>query len=255
VLSTDAEGRRLWRTPLGDFWAPAAAGAEFVARITAEMLADVYRYRCGRGAVVLDCGANLGFFTREALRRGAGFVVAFEPSPETAACFRLTFNREIQEGRVRLIDKGLWWRTERLFLRTFSENPASDCIDNTVSGLPGAFIDTTTIDAAFGELGLDRLDFIKVDVEGAELQVLDGATETIKRFHPAIGIGTEHGDDILANNIAVIEKVRSLLPAYRYVCTEAHVLESPSRGRVITPHALHFTVEPAGLNGVLYSGA
>lgn len=40
----------------------------------------------------------------------------------------------------------------------------------------------TSIDS----LGLDRLDFIKIDVEGAQLQVLEGAAETIARTRPVI---------------------------------------------------------------------
>jgi len=34
--------------------------------------------------------------------------------------------------------------------------------------------------------GLDRLDFIKIDCEGAELEILEGARETLSRFHPTV---------------------------------------------------------------------
>ena len=43
------------------------------------------------GDIVLDCGANLGTFSRHALNMGARMVVAVEPGPETAKCLVRTF--------------------------------------------------------------------------------------------------------------------------------------------------------------------
>jgi FkbM family methyltransferase len=210
LVRADDCGQRLWHTCMGDFWAPPGADLEYVSRIAAEINADVYSYKGGDGSVVFDCGANIGFFTRQALSRGASLVVAFEPSPATASCFRLNFDEEIRQGRVVLIDKGVWNVADRLFLLQHAANPASDSISIGSPSVdqPGVYIDVTTVDKTFRELRLSRLDFLKMDVEGAELEALDGALDVIQRFHPAIGIGTEHGADMLQNNIEVIRKIQ-----------------------------------------------
>lgn len=49
-----------------------------------------------------------------------------------------------------------------------------------------------TLDEAFPSLGLDRVDFIKIDVEGFELDVFEGATETLQRFKPRVVLEMNH---------------------------------------------------------------
>jgi hypothetical protein len=57
----------------------------------------------------------------------------------------------------------------------------------------------TTIDILAAELGLQRVDFIKMDIEGAEKAVLRGAAKTIRRHHPRMAIASEHlPDDVTA---------------------------------------------------------
>lgn len=47
------------------------------------------------------------------------------------------------------------------------------------------------MDALVAEAGLERLDFVKIDVEGGELHVLHGAARTVERFRPAMFIEIE----------------------------------------------------------------
>jgi hypothetical protein len=60
-------------------------------------------------------------------------------------------------------------------------------VGETVSAVRGV-----TLDGFVREVGLARLDLVKIDVEGHERAVLDGARETIARFHPAIVMETGH---------------------------------------------------------------
>ena len=65
-----------------------------------------------QGDVVLDCGANVGVFTRTALNHGARLVVAIEIAPTTIECLRRNFSQEVSQGRVVIYPKGVWNRPD-----------------------------------------------------------------------------------------------------------------------------------------------
>ena len=52
--------------------------------------------------------------------------------------------------------------------------------------------DATTIDSTVEEENLARLDFIKMDIEGAELNALKGGERSLKRFHPKLAVSLYH---------------------------------------------------------------
>ena len=86
--------------------------------VLAEEEFDIYRtYRIKPGAVVLDCGANVGTFTRRALNRGAAKVIAIEINPESVEGLRHSFAKEVGEGRVVVYPKGVWNKEAELDLQ------------------------------------------------------------------------------------------------------------------------------------------
>lgn len=76
----------------------------------------------------------------------------------------------------------------------------------------GPLVPLTTIDALVAELRLSRVDFIKMDIEGAERQALRGGAATIARFRPRMEISVDHlpGDPQVVPAI-----VRAAWPGYR----------------------------------------
>jgi FkbM family methyltransferase len=245
ILETDAEGHTLWKTAAGSFWTPRGADSHFVGMLAAEILANVYSIggveTLGSSSVVLDCGANVGCFSRHALNKGAGLVVAFEPSPETALCLRRNLAPEIESGRAVVIQKGLWDSETTLSFR--ADNKSNPGSHHVMEGPPGdTSISVTTIDEVVKALALPKTSYIKMDIEGSELRAIQGGQNTIRQHRPVVSIATEHTDDLFANAVAVLEAMRSLNPSYGYVCTEAHVYKSPSRGKLLTPYALLFSV-------------
>lgn len=177
-----------WATSAGEFWYPGNF-SQLDAFVLSEDEVDFYRTaRIRNGAVVLDCGANVGTFTRRALARGAAKVVAIEINPQLQECLRRTFAKEIQQGRVIVYGKGVWDTDTRLDLRGDSVVLKRDSV--TAHLLP-----VTTIDKIVEELALERVDFIKLDIEGAEKNALRGGRHTIERHLPAISIAGEHLDD------------------------------------------------------------
>jgi FkbM family methyltransferase len=145
-----------------------------------------------KGAVFLDVGAHIGTFTLKGARQvgSAGMVVAFEPNPDTATLLRDNIvanhleNVNVQEIACTDKDQQL-----TLYAAPINNTGASSLSKSNAAygDAPRPFeVRGRPIDDVVRELKLDRVDAIKIDVEGAELQVLQGAVETLKRFHPKI---------------------------------------------------------------------
>lgn len=194
---------QLWSTTQGDFWYPGTPSQQD-AFVLAEEEFDIYQTdRIKPGAIVLDCGANVGTFTRRALLRGAGKVVAIEINPELMEAMRRTFAKEIEQGRVVVYGKGVWDRDAELILRG----------DSVVipHAAPPVLVQVTTIDHIVEELHLPTVDFIKMDIEGAEKNALRGAKATLARFAPAMALSSEHLPD---DAQAIPALVSELAPAH-----------------------------------------
>ena len=154
----------------------------------AEEEVDLYRTaRITPGSIVLDCGANYGTFTRRALERGAIKVVAIEIDPREQTALRRTFADEIRQGKVIVYGKGVWDRATELDLR-------GDSVVLPRRDAP-VRLPVTTIDQIVSELQLPSVDFIKMDIEGAEKNALRGAGMTLTRFSPFLAISSEHLPD------------------------------------------------------------
>src|SRR6185295_12886405 len=92
------------------YWVP-KGGMESLDFVLAELRDDPYLQngiRIKAGDVVLDCGANVGVFTRRALDAGARLVVAIEPAPDSVAAIKRTFAEEIRQNKVIVYDRGVW---------------------------------------------------------------------------------------------------------------------------------------------------
>jgi FkbM family methyltransferase len=218
-LRDEKAGLARWNTPEGVFWAPYNTSVPW---LLAEQVSRFYgdgERRVRKGDVVLDCGANIGTFVWEALQAGASLVVAIEPSPRNVESLRRNYAKEIQEGRVIVYPKGVWHQEETLTFHVF-DNSALDSIMMTAraeeSKVPRTeSIEVTTIDKLVAELHLDRVDFIKMDIEGAERNALEGSTETLSRFRPRMSIATENLPDDSVVLPALVTKLRS---DYRREC-------------------------------------
>jgi hypothetical protein len=79
----------------------------------------------------------------------------------------------------------------------------------------GPKVRLTTIDKLVAELKLPSVDFIKMDIEGAEMQALEGAVETVRRFQPRMAISVEHRP---TDPDTIPEFVHRLWPHYWYEC-------------------------------------
>ena len=217
---------QLWSTPQGEFWYLGAMSRQD-AFVLAEEQFDIYRTtRIKPGAIVLDCGSNYGTFTRRALNRGASKVVAIEINRDSQEALRRTFAKEIREGNVVVYGKGVWDSETQLDLR--GDSVVLDRKEAPVR-LP-----VTTIDHIVSELQLPSVDFIKMDIEGAEKNALRGARTTLLKFSPAMAISAEHLPDDAA---AIPAQVKELAPGLRM---EFGLCEL-SRPYHADPNVIHFS--------------
>jgi FkbM family methyltransferase len=228
VVEKDPAGYHLVETPHGPWWIP--EGNDYVLPYNlAEQARQIYgsgEYAVKPGDTVLDCGANVGVWTRTALDRGAKLVIGFEPAPENIESYRRNFKNEIAAGRVVLVPKGVWDRDDILLLKRDPHNSAADSFVMLADGTPGVQAPLTTVDKVVAELKLERVDYIKMDIEGAETRALAGSRETIAKFHPRLSIATEHSPE---DGVKIPTTVLGLWAGYHMVCgpcletTDAHV--------------------------------
>lgn len=198
LVEQDSKGYELWDTPKGRYWIP--AGSRYVLPFNlAEQQRKIYgqgEFGPQPGDITLDCGANVGVTVHEELAAGARTVVAIEPAPENLECLRRNYANEIAAGRVILIPKGVWDKDDFLTLRVDPKNSAADSF---VIQRQGAVdlerVPLTTIDKIVAELKLPRVDYIKLDIEGAEPRALTGAKETLAKYKPRISIAAYHQPD------------------------------------------------------------
>ena len=173
------------------------------------------------GDVVVELGAWVGVFTRVALAHGAGRVIAVEPVPGNLDCLRLNLADEIADGRVTVIPVAAWREAGEvgMVLEGPWNHQNSSKGYNVVDGAGEFRVPAQTLDSIVAELGLDRLDVLNMDVEGAERFVLEGGRETIQRFAPQIIMCIHHRPDDIP---LLLDAVRAIRPEYRERQDELH---------------------------------
>lgn len=148
--------------------------------------------QAGSGAqVIFDIGANVGYYSLHWASRVApgGTIHAFEPVPSTFTWLsrNIALNRLDNVIRANNFGLGDAPGSVSVFLPGFTGCGAAS-MKNLHPNESSQEIEVKldTLDRYFSAAGLDRLDLVKVDVEGAELFVLQGGRKTIARYRPLI---------------------------------------------------------------------
>lgn len=133
------------------------------------------------GWVVFDVGANIGAFAVQQARRGAR-VIAFEPNPD---CYRRLSRTVIANGLGNMIRPLNYAAGAAVGLGSLRMDDDVTCVGQVVAGESNASdprhqtISITTLDDIVPALDVARIDLLKIDAEGAELDVLHGAAQTL----------------------------------------------------------------------------
>lgn len=145
--------------------------------------------------IILDVGANIGFWSVPLARvlKESGRLHCFEPVPCNFRLLTANLERNCVPATAHVHQVGLSDPSGKVqiglredFAGGSETGNAAIVIDGDDSRFQCVEVDVRPLDDVFDSLALDRLDFIKVDIEGHEHKFLTGAARTIARFRPIL---------------------------------------------------------------------
>jgi FkbM family methyltransferase len=187
-----------------------AAGAFWYGIAAAEP--ETYRWLWALGSqssVFLDVGANIGLYTLSlAARHPSLRVVAFEPVPRVAEALRRNVSlnglANVTVCSAAVSDRN---GTDLLYVPPGGVPLEATLLEGLRIGTTPVEVTAVTIDKAVNDLELPVVDLVKIDVEGCELAVLQGAARTIADHHPTIVCEVLHG---VGTGTAIADYLRPL---------------------------------------------
>jgi FkbM family methyltransferase len=181
----------------------------------------LFELLCGEDSCVLDVGANIGM-TALALSQicAHGQVAAIEPLPRNFQYLKenvsnsgrpniRTFNFALGSGEGSVLMQGHPSNFACSFIADNYTIPANDHFSHRVP--------VKRLDDIFSSLSLARLDFMKIDVEGFELEVLAGAKEILNTFTPLVFLEMNHWCLNIYRQISIPEFRERLTKIFPYV--------------------------------------
>jgi FkbM family methyltransferase len=145
-----------------------------------------------KGMTVIDVGAHLGALSMIMAEKvgPTGKIISFEPTPSTFLLLQKTVSINGQSAVVIPVRKAVSDKPGKaqfyvMGAEANNANSLSNNGDTQHKGVP-VDIDLTSIDLVKKEYQLSAIDLVKIDAEGAELSVLKGAIEVIKKDKPKI---------------------------------------------------------------------
>ena len=185
---------------------------------------EFWRNSIQTGMTIIDVGANAGVYTFTAAKRvgASGFVLAVEP-------FSQCVNYLNETCRINQID---WVKvcagaaSDRNAKAKLSLSSASE-LNELISEEDGKTRDASsfeevecfTLDSLIEKYGVSRVDFLKIDAEGHELQVLKGSDRLLREFAPVILYENIAGSQ--GSNLPVANFLRSI--GYQLFCYQPYL--------------------------------
>lgn len=141
---------------------------------------DYFRRRFRAGMTFVDIGANAGLYTALALRGGAARVLAVEPHAETFAYLGKTVAANAPQCPVYLENLAAGATGGEMLLYSNPDNKGDNRLypDPMLAASQPTRVES--LDALCAKHGIDAIDFLKMDVQGAELLVLEGAQKILR---------------------------------------------------------------------------
>lgn len=173
---------------------------------------------CKPEMTVIDIGAHLGLMSViiSKLIGSKGKIYSFEPTPKTFAIFKdiiqknggnniiFPFNRAVSnfDGKM------------DFFVDENEGSNANSLVGRKDKSRVSQEMEVVTLDSFVKEMKLDKLDLIKIDAEGSELDVLNGGLTTFKTFKPKIVLAIH--PSLIRNNNQNIGEIFDLISNLNY---------------------------------------
>jgi FkbM family methyltransferase len=161
-----------------------------------------------KGMTVLDVGGCDGEFALYASKRvgPSGRVLMLEPDARNIAVARRVFELNGNPANIQIIPCGLWSRPGKVRFSA-GQGPESTVVSGESSSNSGdtVEIETHSLSSLVEQYKLDRLDFVKMDIEGAELEAMSTASELPAHLKPRYAIASYHVVDGKETADALVE--------------------------------------------------
>ncbi len=170
-----------------------------------------YRNYPPRGATIIDAGAFVGHLSLyyAALVGSDGCVFAVEPDRQNRRQLNENLLLNPDLGNIHVLPFAFWDTISEI---EFHESGVGSSAFWRAPEARTVSVATLTIDALVARYGLKRLDFIKMDIEGAELTAIRGAATAIQRFRPVFAVASYH----VVNGTQTYPEVEKLLSTMGY---------------------------------------
>lgn len=149
---------------------------------------DTVRIDINENDIVIDCGAWIGDFSAYAAMKGAK-VFAFEPDEKNILLLEKT--RDLNQLNFKIIQKGVSSKTGKSGFEMGNNVSLAGAISDTGA----TSIDVITLDQFKKDQGIEKIEFIKADIEGHERFMLLGAENILRTDEPILSICTYHLPD------------------------------------------------------------
>jgi len=145
-----------------------------------------------KGDWVIDAGSHEGFFTHYAFNSGASKVIAAEPLLPLKKALLKTFEKQHKNKEFFLSVSGLGKKEGTMYINTKTDHICSAKIETENLNNDFTEVEITTLDILANKHKLEHNGFIKMDIEGAEMDALLGAKNLLSKYKPKLAIAVYH---------------------------------------------------------------
>ena len=175
---------------------------------------DAINIKPEKDDIIIDAGGCFGDtalrFAYDVGEKGRVYTFEFMPSNLEIMNKNFNINQEVS-SRINVINQPVSSKTGEEFY-CFDNGPGST-LSKIKDDKNNIYVSTIAIDDFAKENKIDKVDFIKMDIEGAELGALIGSVNTIKKYKPKLAISLYHN---IKDFIEISEYINSLELGYKF---------------------------------------